>query len=204
MEQFIIIGFLIIFVAWLNYEIGKNNRLSKKKTEEFWEKESQANRTRKGDISGLDYISIPFDRLPINDNPDQTINSYRDTILSQSSKKILNLSGISNTELKLKYGAPNLTLLTEYDNNYAIMVAVLHKWGERLYINSYYKEAIAVLEVALDCRTDVYKTFELVAKIYSEKGLFDKINLLEDRISSSSIRNKETLLSKLEELKRSK
>ena len=194
----------MIFVLWLNYEIGKNNRLSNKGKDDFWKKESQANTTRKADISNLDYIAIPIERLPLEDSPDQTINSYRDTILSQSSKKILNLSGISNTELKLKYGAPNLTLLTEYDNNYAIMVAVLHKWGERLYINSYYKEAIAVLEVALDCRTDVYKTFELVAKIYSEKGLFDKINLLEDRISSSSIRNKETLLSKLEELKRSK
>jgi hypothetical protein len=191
------ISLLMIFVLWLNYEIGKNNRLSNKGKDEFWNKESQANKTRKVDISNLDYISIPYDRLPMEDNPDQTINSYRDTILSHSDKKILNLSGFSNTDLKLKYGASNINLLIEYDNNYTILVAILHKWGERLYMEGYQREAIAVLEAALDCETDVHKTFELLAKIYKEQGSHYKFNLLIDRLSSSSIRSKEALLSKL-------
>lgn len=89
MRLLIIFGIVIIFVLWLNYEIRKNNRLSKIKSEEFWAKEAQANMTRKTDISNLDYIKIPIDKLPLDDNPDDTINSYRDTILSQSDKKYL-------------------------------------------------------------------------------------------------------------------
>jgi tetratricopeptide (TPR) repeat protein len=184
----------------MNYEIKKNNRLSKKGIDEFWKKESQANLTRKADISNLDYIFIPFDRLPTEDNPDQTINSYRDTILSHLDKKILNLNGISNTELKMKYGASNIHLLSEYDNNYTVLVAILQKWGERLYKQGFHKEALAVLESALDCRTDVHKTFELLAKIYIEQGSHDKINLLMDGIPSAHIRNKDKLLLKLQEL----
>lgn len=204
MNQFISIGLLIIFVLWLNYEIGKNNRLSKKGKDAFWNKESQANQTRKTDISGLDYISIPVERLPMDDNPDPTVKSYRDTILSLSKKKILNLSGFLNTELKLKYGASNITLLTEYESNYNILVTALHKWGEYLYMNGNNKEALLVLEVAIDSKTDVHKTFELLAKIYRDQNSYDKISLLEDRISSAKIRDKDLLLSKLQELRNSK
>jgi hypothetical protein len=187
----------MIFVLWLNYEIGKNNRLSNKGRDKFWKMESQANKTRKVDISNLDYISIPYEKLPMEDNPDQTINSYRDTILSHSDKKILNLSGFSNTDLKLKYGAPNINLLFEYDNNYTILVALLHKWGERLYMQGYQQEALAVMEAALDCDTEVHKTFELLAKIYIEQSSPDKLKLLKDRLSTAPVRDKEVLLSKL-------
>lgn len=198
MVHFVSLSLLMVFVLWLNYEIGKNNRLSKKGMEEFWKKESQANLTRKADISNLDYISIPYDKLPMEDNPDPTINSYRETILSYSKKKILNLSGFSNTELKLKYGASNIKLLSEYDNNFTMVVSILHKWGERLYSLGYHKEALDVLEVALVCGTDVHKTFELLAEIYTLQGLSSKINLLIDRISSANIRDKDNLLLKIQ------
>lgn len=199
--MFIALGIVIIFVLWLNYEIRKTNGLSKKSSDEFWKKESKANMTPKSDISNLDYIEIPYEKLPLQDTPDDTINSYRDTILSQSGKKILNLSGFSNTELKLKYGAANINLLTEYDNNYMVLISVLHKWGERLKNLGYHKEAQAVFEVAVECKTDVHKTYELLADIYKEQGTPDKINQLLDTISNINIRDKEHLLFKLQSKK---
>ena len=135
----------------------------------------------------------------MDDNPDQTINSYRDTILSHSGEKILNLSGFSNTELKLKYGASNIQSLSDYDNNHTLIIAILHKWADRLYSQNYYKEAMAVLEVALDCDTDVHKSFELLAIIYNLQGYSGKISILLDRISSSNIRDKDNLLVKIQE-----
>lgn len=200
MVQFVSISLLLIFVAWLNYQIGKNNRITDKNKDKFWEKESQANQTRKGDISTLEYITIPFDRLPLDDNPDQTINSYRDTILSLTNKKILNLSFFSNTELKLKYGVSNLKLLIEYDTNYTVLVSILHKWGERLYMKGYSKEALAVLETAIYCGTDVHKTIELLIEIYRSQSLYGKIDQLINKVSSSPIRDKDSFLLKLQEL----
>ncbi|HPU63185.1 MAG TPA: hypothetical protein PK304_03435 [Mobilitalea sp.] len=202
MGFFTTFGIVIIFVLWLNYEIRKNNRLSQKSSEEFWEKETKANMSRKTDISNLDYIRIPYEKLPLNDTPDDTINSYRDTILSQSDKKILNLSGFSNTELKLKYGAANLSKLSEYDNNFTILVATLHKWGERLYQHGFHNEAVAVLEVAVECKSDVRKTYELLAQIYKTQGAPDKIDNLIDALNSINITDKENLVLKLNNIKK--
>ncbi|CRZ35343.1 hypothetical protein DFR55_10783 [Herbinix hemicellulosilytica] len=201
MGFFVTFGIVIIFVLWLNYEIRKNNRLAKKSSEEFWEKEANANMSRKTDISNLDYIRIPYEKLPLNDTPDDTINFYRDTILSQSDKKILNLSGFSNTELKLKYGAANLSKLSEYDNNFTVLVATLHKWGERLYQQGYHNEALAVLEAAVDCKSDVRKTYELLAQIYMAHGSPDKIDNLIDAINRINIAGKENLVLKLNNIK---
>lgn len=165
MELIITFSVLLIFVIWLQYEIRKAARLSKRGTEAFWKKEREANLTRRIDISGLPYIIIPFEDLPMSDYDDATINSYRDTILSLSGKKILNLSDMSNTDLKLAYGSANFSLLSEYDNNYMILVSILQKWGERLYHKGLYAEAAAVLEAAVKCHTDVKSTHILLAKL---------------------------------------
>lgn len=188
---------VLIFVLWLNYEINKTNRLENKNREKFWEKEARANKTRKTDISDLDYITIPVDKLPTDDHSDPAIKSYRDTIVSHSNKKILNLSGFSNTDLKLEYGAANLGLLSEYDNNFIIMVTNLNKWAERLYNIGYPDEAAAVLETAVECRSDTHKTYELLARIYSEQGMKDKIASLIEKIGSVPVRDKESLLKKI-------
>ena len=147
------------------------------------------------------FRSVPMDRLPMEDNTDPTINSHRDTILSQADNKILNLSSFSNTELKLKYGTANISLLSEYDNNYIILVSTFHKWGERLYMQGSLKEALAVLETAVVCNTDVHASYHLLSTIYIQQGRSDKVNQLLDTISSSSIRDKEDLLLQIRNIK---
>jgi len=203
MNTFLSISILLVFVVWLNYEIKKNSRLSNKTSKEFWDKETLANQKRAEDISGLDYVQVPFDKLPKQDVSDATSNSYRDTIFSLSDKKILNLSDLTNTELKLKYGVSNLAILSEYDDNYTKLVSFLHKWGERLLGQGYLGKALAVLEVAVDCKTDVHKTYELLADIYIIKGTPHKIDSLINKISSINVRDKENLLLKLDKQRKS-
>jgi len=199
MNLFMSVSILLVFVVWLNYQIKKTTKLSNKSRDEFWKKESLANQKRPEDISGLDYINIPIDKLPMDDLSDDTINSYRDTIFSLFNKKILNLSSFSNTELKLKYGVSNLKILSEYDDNYTKLVSFLQKWGERLYTQGYLNEAQAVLEVAIDCKTDVRKTYLLLAKIYAKQSSPEKILALIDKVTLSNIQDKEDLSSKLKE-----
>lgn len=178
MKLFVYFSILIIFVLWLQYELHKDSRLSKKSSEAFWKNESRANLTRRADLSSLEYITIPYDRLPMTDSPDSTINSYRDIILSLSGKKIVNLTGLTNTDLKLKYGAANLDALMEYDNNYTILVSMLHKWGDRLYNQGYTEDAVKVLEFAVICLTDVGRTYQLLAEIYRQQDAPEKIEAL--------------------------
>lgn len=198
MNMFLSISLLLIFVLWLNYEIHKTTKLSKKGSKAFWAKETLANQKRPEDISGLDYIEVPFDKLPRQDVSDATINSYRDSIFSLSDKSFLNLSSLTNTELKLKYGVSNLNVLSEYDDNYTKLVSILQKWGERLSNQDFLDEAISVLEVAVDCKTDVIKTYELLADIYAKQNTPNKINTLLAKIPPINIRDKENLMLKLD------
>lgn len=184
---------LFVLVLWVQYEIRKHTRLSKKGIDEFWKKEALANETRKTDLSSLDYISIPLHDLPLSNTEDSTINAYRDTILSLADKKILNLSEFTNTELKLQYGIANLALLTECDNNYAVLISTLHKWGERLVNQGKIEDAIAVLELAVLCHTDAKSTFRLLAKLYQTIGSYHQLENLRSQLGSSKNKNLQAL-----------
>lgn len=203
MEIIVNFGILIIFVFWLHYEMRKAARLSCKKSEEYWNKERSANLTRKSDINGLDFITISLNCLPMSDFDDPTINSYRDKILNLSGKKIVNLTGITNTELKLQYGAANINLLMEYDSNYTLLVSLLQKWGDRLYLKGYYTEAASVLEYAVNNHTDVKSTYILLAKIYNKQNSMEKINQLIEALPLSKVIHKDKLAEELHSIKNS-
>ncbi|MDF2539355.1 MAG: hypothetical protein K0S76_2376 [Herbinix sp.] len=192
---------ILIVALWLQYEIRKTKRLANKKTEDYWKRENQSNLTRRLDISNLDYISIPLDKLPMSDHTDATINSYRDIIHKLSDKKILNLTGITNTELKLKYGVSNLNSLSECDNNYTTLVSMLHKWGEALYHKNNIPEALAVLEYAVSCNSDVSKTYKLLAIIYKEHNTPEKIDTLIHILSYVKLLHTDTVIDELNRIK---
>ena len=194
---------LFIFIFWLQYQIRKSTRKATKDTELFWDKEKQSNLTRRADLSNLNYISLSTTTLPLDDKEDDTINSYRDTILKLSDKKMLNLTGFTNTQLKTEYGAANMKLLIEYDSNYTILVSMLHKWADRLYEKNFLEDAISVLEYAVSCRTDVTKTYRLLANIYKQRNTPEKIQSLMDTVSNISIPRKEELINDLKTLVRS-
>lgn len=197
----ILFGIIIIFVVWLQYEIRKSKNSSMKRHEAYWNTESKANLTKCTDISGLEYITIPLDHLPMSDHEDSTINSYRDTIHKISEKKILNLTGYTNTELKLKYGAGNINLLSEYDNNYTTLVSILQKWGERLYSQGYVAEAVMVLEYAVSCYSDVSKSYKLLATIYMEHKTPEKIDELINLLPNIKMLCKDALIEELTKIK---
>lgn len=194
---------LLIFIIWLQYEIRSSSRSSKKKSELFWKRENESNSSRRKDISELEYITLQTERLPLADHEDATVNSYRDTILKLSDKKAINLTGISNTDLKLKYGASNINLLSEYDNNYILIVSILQKWAERLYRTGSLEDSLTVLEYAVSLPTDVTKSYKLLAEIYRSRGSSDKIDALIQLIAKTKITNKDKLINELIMIKQS-
>lgn len=175
---------IFIFIIWSNYEIRKNSKHSKEDTEKFWNRESEANISRRTDISTLNYIVISTQRLPIEDTSDSVADHYRDILLGLSGKYAINLCNYTNTQLKLKYGVSNLKELTEYDSNYITLVTNLQKWASRLYNLSYPENAALVLEYAVSCNTDVMKSYQLLEQIYKEQNHPEKIKTLNALMSS--------------------
>lgn len=183
-----------IFIIWINYEIHKSSNLSKKDTDDFWSQEKNANSNRRVDISELNYITISTEQLPMSENSDQTINSYRNTIAKLSGKKMINLSRLTNTELKSKYGTANITLLSEYDSNYIALVSILQKWAERLYSQENFTDCKSVLEYSVFCITDVKKAYILLAELYMQQNTPEKIVDLINAIPKTNIYDKDCLI----------
>lgn len=168
--KFPFLASFILLCIFMNFNMRRVSRKTEQREEDFWARESQANNTRKKSLDTLDYIHIPFDILPFGtagDNP--TLQSAEDELLALKDEKIVNLTGISNTDLKLEYGTANITVLSQYDQNYTALVCSLQKWGKELYDVGRYEDAAKVLEFAVKTRTDITGTYRLLIDLYQTK-----------------------------------
>ncbi len=192
---------LLIFIIWLQYEIRKSGKVSKKSLELFWLKEHDSNLARRKDISQLEYLTVNLDHLPMEDHEDDTINAYRDTIKKYAERKMINLSGKTNTELKLEYGVANFNLLSSYDNNYTSFVSMLQKWASRLKDNGDTSDAQAVLEFSIfSCLTDVTNAYRMLTEIYHDQNNSEQIDALIEIIHKTKIKDKEKLIEELKSI----
>lgn len=179
--------------------LHKSTNTREKNREAFWEKERNANNTRKKNIDNLDYITIPYEKLPLIDNPSEKIASYQKQILLLEGQRILNLGGISNTDLKLTYGAANLTALSEYDENYTLMVTTFAKWADALLAEKFNNEALSLLETAVDMGCDSSAIYTRLAQIYADKKI-DKKSYLLEQINASASPMKQIIIDKINAL----
>lgn len=166
----LILGFIIAFA------VSKGKKTQAALQREYWQKEAAANNTRRKSLDDLDYIKLPMEIFPMELLPDNPkVEDYRQIILSLSEYPIVNFTGISNTDLKLRYGAPNIDLLTSYDQNYTLLVRTLQQWAQALYDAGHTTEACQLLEFAVSTGTDVSATYRLLCEIYHKQGTPDKI-----------------------------
>lgn len=197
----IIAVILLTFFIWMRSSSHKAKQKILKEKEIFWDKERQANSTRKADVSGLNYIKIPVERLPFVETKEEELLSLQNTVKNLSEQQILNLTGISNTDLKLDYGVANITFLSACDVNYTHLVHTLFKWGEYLYNHKQISDATKVLEFAVECKTDISKNYILLATIYKEIGAIEKVDGLILIVESLQTLMKDFILNSLKEIK---
>lgn len=193
----------VTFLLWLSYELRKAKKLDADSSASFWQREAQADNVRRQSLDNLDYITIPLDSLPFFYGIDKNLEELQNTITSLSSCTIVNLSNYTNTELKLMYGPGNLADLTEYDQNFTLLVRTLHKWGEQLSTLGYEKEAIQVLEYAVSIKSDVTAGYLLLGKLYLKQGQPQKLDTLLSAASSLDTLLKDSLIKQLKTLKKS-
>ena len=150
---------------------------------EVIERERKANSVRKKSLNELEYVSIPYESLPFMEDTDETpldevLRSDQEAIRSFEDKKMVNFTGISNTDLKETYGVANLTVLSEYDQNFTALVQALDAWGEHLLLLDMKNEARTVLEFAVSIQSDLKSSYSNLATIYAENFEFEKIDHL--------------------------
>ena len=193
--------FFIVFVVWLKYELGKSSKSNKKAHEDFLLREQKANLTRRQNIDSLDYITIPLKSLPFLENCSEKILSCQETVKKLADKRILNLAGITNTDLKLKYGAANLPALSSYDENFTILINTLNTWADCLIEEDMADKAVTVLEYAIQAGADSSRIYLTLANEYSKNGDNDKIEELIKQAKSLNTLTKDSIIKKLTVLK---
>ena len=177
--NFLINASALLFSAVIALYLFKNKKSQDTAQKDFWEKEREANSTRRKSLDNLDYIKIPIEKLPmslLSDVP--KAEDYKQIIQTLAGLPIVNFTGISNTELKLRYGAPNIELLCGYDQNYTLLVRTLQQWAQLLYDSGYVNEALHMLEFSVSTGTDVSATYRLLCQIYIQLNTPEKIGSL--------------------------
>lgn len=161
---------MVVFVIVLKMNVNKNKLAKDAANSDFWEREQAANLIRRQDISGLDYISIPLEKFPLN------LDNESEHVLRQlADEKILNLTGISNTDLKMQYGVANLEALTAYDENFTKLVQVLTTYSSELLQAGQPDQARIALEYAVSIHADAKAIYVMLAKLYLASGEADRI-----------------------------
>ena len=177
--NFIIISSFLIFSIVFFFALQRSKRAEKKIEQDFWERERRSNCTRKKSLDGLNYITIPEEILDMHPTcMTEEIDSCLLDLHDLSSCRIVNLTGWTNTDLKLEYGTANITILSEYDFNYTNLVTALQKLAELLHDGGDDAHAIEVLEFAVSPGTDVSKSYYLLADLYKACDTPEKIELL--------------------------
>ena len=174
--------FLMLAVLTVCYIVmrtaANSNRHAERKTKEFLSRESEANSVRRADISGLAYVKIPLDTLPLAAMASTDKPELVDELRTLADKKILNLSMYTNTDLKMMYGPANLDELTVCDDNFTTLIRLLDAMGKALYKANLRTEAIRFLEYAISIDSDITNTYTLLGSLYHDKGNKDALDHL--------------------------
>ena len=208
--SFIVFGFLFSF------SLKRRTKKEKNYIFNFWEREREADATRRKSLENLDYVAVPLHDLPMDilgELPE--IETCHNKIRELSEKKIVNFAGLSNTDLKLEYGAPNINLLSEYDQNFEDLITTLQEWASLLLQNwgegaqlcpenERKPAAKTVLAYAVSIGSDIFASYEKLVKLYLEDGEQDKIPDLKKKAENIRSLSKGRILTLLEESEKKK
>ena len=190
----------ILFIAVITFAIKRADSAQAKVTEEFWEKERKANSTlrasspvgrpSRGDTTDLCYITIPEKFFPLNNDK---INDLRD-------KTLVNLTGMTNTDLKLKYGILNFKKLSEYDDNFTKFVSMLPDYYNRLKEAGYESLGNELLDFAVEQGADSKNVYSLLANAFISMSKADRLAELIEKAKQLNSLSRDGIVSMLESL----
>ena len=190
----LVAAFIWIYIKITMKDVGKGTR-------EYIDREVLADKVRKQPLHDLPYIDFNENSINfIDPAPNDKIAAIYDTLHTLMVGKIVNLSGTLNTDLKFSYGAANLPILTEYDQNFTSLTKNLYDLGLALIDEGLISEAVNVLTYAVNIGTDISGVYLTLANIYVESEEYDKINHLIKSAENIHSILKDSTVSKLTEI----
>ena len=194
---------IVLMGLIINNAIRRSNARSRKINEEFWQRERESYRAPARSIKNLDYVRFP-ENLPVHISiDDPSIKEYQKTLENLTKEEVLNLSGISNTDIRLSYGNKNMEELSRADQRYLTLCRTLDRLSEAYLEKGFKDESRMLLEFALSAGSDISACWIRLGHIYLENeerealfSLIEKAECLDKNTHSRS-----EILKSLNELK---
>lgn len=184
----------LLFLIWLFFRYRKIAHMRQEENDAFWSREAEANMTPAKDINNLDYITIPLEKFPLKFAKDDNILALETELEQLAEKRILNLNGKTNTDLKLEYGLPNFDAMVEIGENFDKLCLCLDKYGAALIENEMINEAVTVLEFAVGCGSDISSTYMNLFNCYVTQNNSMRIDALRTMVENSTMLLKPKIL----------
>lgn len=195
---------IVLMGLVINNAIRRSNARSKKAQDEFWERERSSYKAPARSTSDLEYISFPDD-LPLNiSTDDPQIKEYQETLVNLTKNKVLDLSGISNTDIRFAYGNKNMEELSRADSRYTTLCRTLNNLAKAYMGMDHKAEAVTLLTFALDSGSTIKESWLTLGQYHMENGDTESLETLIKRaeaIPDDQV-SKKDILQSLNEYKR--
>lgn len=170
----------------INNAIRRSNARSRKAHDEFWDRERESYRAPERSTEDLDFIRVP-ENLPIHiSTDDPQIKEYQETLENLTKKDIINLSGISNTDIRMSYGKNNMEELSKADQRYIVLCRSLNNLSAAYMEQEHMTEAEELLEYALSIGCDISSCWTNLGRCYLLREDRDSLQKLLSRAEALS------------------
>ncbi len=192
----LIFPYFIILVVIFQFFLRKGSKRDEERTRAFWKREAAANAVRKKDISNLNYIKIPDSLLKVTSDVPATADALAEFCACKDTT-MLNLTGLSNTDLKMEYGPANLEVLSAYDENCSRLLRSIVTCAECLKNDGRDDAAVEFLTFGISCNTDITANYTMLAEFYAARDDKEGIDRLIQSANSINSITKDIIQSKL-------
>lgn len=197
-----ILTLMFIFVLFLAFRYRSTSRKMTESEDAFYRREIEANSTVRTDIdlNSLDYLTIPMDKFPSDSKGNMEMSKALDELNALKDKRILNLTKMSNTDLKLEYGRNHLDEMQAIGENYVQLSILIVTIAEILYEAGEYNDAARILEYGIVTKTDINKNYMLLADCYNMLGSTRQLTELREQVPTMGLTLERNILSHIDDL----
>jgi tetratricopeptide (TPR) repeat protein len=113
---------------------------------------------------------------------------------------MMNFSNLSNTEVRLKFGTANQSIITTNEYNYNNYLRTLSEYAGIMADNNNVPEAINAYEQCIALKSDYSNHFIELGKLYKTQNMSTQLKELFEKAELLESLNKKGILEKLESL----
>ena len=188
--------FLIFVLSTAAYRANLE-RKRKKRDSDFWAREEAAKNAPKKDLSEVSYLRIPLERFPMGALDSEEAMLLEEELRKLSALPILNLNGMTNTDIKLAYGTDNFEYMQTVGEHFDRLEILLCDYAKLLMENGRYAETIPVLQFAVDENATISSIYTLLGECFDETGAHESLDELITAVEGRELIMKDSILDQL-------